>query len=219
MKKKVLPAAAMTLALLLSVNAYAYDNGDFQIWHTEDQEINIFKSTKYQMEEEFRYGGDAHQLYYHHYDFGAAYEICKNFVIGAYYRQIYELKKKKFQEEYRPHIDGTIKWDMYGFAFEDRNRFEYRAFRYQKDFMQYRNKLTVKLPWKFTQFEIRPYVSDEVFANLKEAYLSRNRFYAGLGYSLNKNLKGEIYYMLQSTKSAGNWTNANVLGFKLKLMF
>lgn len=219
MKKHISIAVTITLAALFAVNAHAYEEGDFQIWHTEDQEINIFKNTKYQMEEEFRYGGDAHQLYYQHYDFGAAYEICKNFVLGAYYRQIYELKKKKFQEEYRPHIDGTIKWDMYGFGFEDRNRFDYRHFRYQDDFVQYRNKFTIKLPWKFTRFEIRPYFSDEVFANLNDMYLNRNRFYSGLGFSFNKNLKGEIYYMLQSTKGSGKWTDANVLGFKLKLAF
>lgn len=215
--KKVL--CIMALVMLMGINAYAYEEGDFQIWHTEDQEVNIFKNTKYTMEEEFRYGGNASELYYQHYDWGFVYEICKNFNVGANYRQIYELKKGKFKEENRPHINATVRWDMWGFDCEDRNRFEYRHFRYQDDFVEYRNKITVKLPWKFTQFKIRPYFADEVFADLNNAVLTRNRLYSGLSLDLNKNLKGEVYYMLQSTKGSGKWSDVNVLGLKLKLAF
>lgn len=218
-KKTFIAIVVAASAVLIGIKAHAFTEGDFQIWHTEDQEVNIFKKTKFTMQEEFRYGDDSSHLYYHHYDWGFVYEICKNFNMGANYRQVYDLKKGKFMEENRPHINGTIKWDLWGFACEDRNRFEYRHFRYQDDYVQYRNKFTIKLPWKFTEFGIQPYFSDEVFANLNKALLHRNRFYAGLGISLNKNLKGDIYYMLQSSKGSNKWTDVNVLGLKLKLSF
>jgi hypothetical protein len=54
--------------------------------------------------------------------------------------------------------------------------------------------------------------------DLNEGTFNRNRLYSGFGLSLTKNLKGEIYYLLQSTKGS-SWADANVLGTKLKLLF
>ena len=205
--------------MAIGSSAYAYREGDFQIWHTEAQEVSINKKARIGLEEEFRYGNDAEELYYHHYDIALYYDICKNFTISGSYRQIYDLKKKKFMEENEPSINGIIKWDMFGFKFEDRNRFEYRHFRYQDDNVRYRNKITMKFPWKVTMFKIQPYLSDEVFADLNNAVFNRNRFYAGVGLEFNKYLKGDIYYMFQSAKGSNKWTDANVLGLKLKLAF
>lgn len=214
----------VVLSVILAVGfghgaSYAYEDGDFQIWHTEDQEVKVVKNTTYTMEEEFRYGGDAHELYYHHYDWGIVYDVTKYLSLGAAYRQVYDLKSGKFKEENRPHVTATVKWALCGFDCEDRNRFEYRHFRYQDDEVRYRNKLTIKLPWKLTRFNVRPYVADEVFADLNNAAFVRNRFYSGMGFELNKNLKGEVYYMLQSSKNPGAWRDVNALGLKLKLVF
>jgi len=37
--------------------------------------------------------------------------------------------------------------------------------------------------------------------------------------NLTENIKGEIYYMLQSAKSSGKWVDTNVLGTKIKIAF
>lgn len=210
----------VTILLILIVTlTYAYDDGDFQIWHTEVQEKRIDQDSKITLEEEFRFGDDANDFYYHHYDLGIVYDLNKNLSLGLNYRQVYEKKKGKFKEENRPHINATLKWDLWGFKFDDRNRLQYRHFDYQTDFWQYRNKFTVKFPWKFTKIEIQPYLSDEIFVDFNEVELSRNRFYSGLGFNLTKNSKAEIYYLLQSSKSSGKWSDANICGTKLKLIF
>ena len=41
----------------------------------------------------------------------------------------------------------------------------------------------------------------------------------GFGMSLTKNMKAEVYYMLQNTKNKGRWPSTNVLGTKIKLAF
>lgn len=205
--------------MVINATVYAYDDGDFQVWHTEVQEMKINKELKATLEEEFRFGDNANEFYYHHYDLGFVYNLNKNLDLGINYRQVYEKKKGDFKEENRPHINVTLKWDLSGFKFDDRSRFQYRHFDYQTDLWQYRNKFTVKFPWKFTKLEIQPYVADEIFVDLNGVVLSRNRLYSGLGFSLTKDIKAEIYYLLQSSKSAGTWTDANVLGTKLKITF
>jgi hypothetical protein len=77
----------------------------------------------------------------------------------------------------------------------------------------------VKAPWKFTELGIQPYVSDEIFVRVNGMIFRRNRFSTGVTLDLLKGVKGDIYYMLQSTKRSGVWTDANILGLKLKASF
>jgi len=207
------------LMLILIKPVFAYDDGDFQIWNTDAEEFKVNKDLKIAFEEEFRWGNNASEFYYQHYDAGFFYNLKKWLNIGGGYRHIFELKKGKFKLENEPYVTATLLWDLLGLKFDDRNRLEYRHFDYQADTWRYRNKITVKLPWKFTKLEIQPYLADEVFLDFNNKTFSRNRFYSGFGMNLTKNLKAEIYYILQSTKSSGKWVDTNVLGTKLKIAF
>ena len=214
---KVLIAALMLPAMM---NAYAYDDGDFQIWHTETQEVDLKKGAKAVFDEEFRYGDDASELYYQHYDAGLAYDVNKYLATSINYRQIYEGEKGKFSPEYQPYINIIPKYELYGFKLEDRNRFSFKLYDDSRaDVVEYRNRLLIKSPWKFTPLGIQPYVSDEVFMYLNSAWWRRNRFSVGVTMDIIKNIKGDIYYILQSTKKLGRWTDANILGLKVKVAF
>jgi len=210
---------AIGVVLFLSVNAHAYDDGDFQVWNTDSEEFKINNATKMVLEQEFRWGGSARDFYYQHYDLGFFYNLQKYLNVGTGYRHVLSKSRDKFLVENEPYITATLLWDIAGFKFDDRNRLEYQHFDYKDDTWRYRNKFTVKLPGKFTKFEIQPYLADEIFILFDDSQrLNQNRASAGLGMALTKNLKAEIYYMLQSSKSV-KWTETNVLGTKLKLAF
>ncbi len=210
----------MLLMQAAFTDVHAYADGDFQIWHNEVQEFNVSKKIKVPLEEEFRYGDNASELYYHHYDIGLTYDANKNLTIGVFYRQIYEGEKGKSKPEFQPHFDITPKVDIYGFHLEDRNRFEYKLYDDNRaDIVEYRNKISIRSPWKLTPLKIQPYVADEVFVWLNTAFFRRNRFDAGASFEFAKNLKGDVYYRLQCTKKSGRWTDANILGLKLKVSF
>ena len=216
--KKVLLLTGV--AFLFVVSAFAYDDGDFQIWNTEVEEFKINQDTKLAFEEEFRWADNANEFFYHHYDAGLAYALNKYWGIGGGYRHIYELSKGKFKLENEPYLTATLSLAKEGFSFESRNRLEYRHFDYKADSWRYRNKFTLKPPWKFTKIQLQPLVSDEILFGFGGTnQFNQNRFSAGLGMSLTKNIKAEIYYMLVTAKSAGTWVNSNVLGAKLKLSF
>jgi len=212
--------ALIIIGIFWVCKAYAYDNNDFQIWHTQNQEFKIKDNSKLTLEEEFYWGDNASDFYYHHYDAGFVYSLNKYLDLGVNYRQVYEKKKGDFKEENRPHLGAVLNYPLWGFKFSDRNRFEYRHFDYQDDFWRYRNKFTAKFPWKFTKMEIQPYVADEFFVDLEDGGIfNKNRFYAGFGFGFTDNIKAELYYLLQSSKSSGDWNDANVFGSKLKLKF
>jgi len=218
MKKQIV--LVMVLLLIVTAVAYAYDDGDFQVWNTDVEELKINNNSKIAFEEEFRWGDNADEFYYHHYDAGFFYNLEKYLNIGGGYRYIYELKKGKFKLEKEPYVTATLLWDLKGLKFEDRNRIEYRNFQYQADSWRYRNKIAVKLPWKFTKIAIQPYLSDEIFVSFGGTnQFNQNRFSSGISMSLTKNVKAEVYYMLQDGKSSGKWTDTNVLGTKLKVAF
>ncbi len=218
MKKQIF--LILGLVLLLAAKVYAYDDGDFQVWNTDVQDFKINKDLKASFEEEFRWADNSSEFYYHHYDAGLIYTLSKHLNFGAGYRHIYELKTRKFKAEKSPYLTLSLLWDLSGFKFEDRSRLEYRNFGYQADSGRYRNKLTVKLPWKFTKMEIQPYLSDEVFFGIGGTnQFNQNRFSSGIGMNLAKNVKLEVYYMLQNAKSKARWPGTNVLGTKVKMSF
>ncbi len=216
---KILKFAMILPALMIYASVYAYDDGDFQVWNTENQEFNINKVSKITFEQEFRWGDDASDFYYQHYDAGFLYSANEHLDLGINYRQVYEKKNDKFREENRPHINAILKYAIAGFKLDDRNRLEYRHFDWQEDFWEYRNKFALKFPWKFTKLAIQPYLADEIFLTLNGIDLTRNRLYGGFGFTIFRNVKGEIYYLLQSSKKSGSWTDANVVGTKIKLAF
>ena len=218
MKKRVF--LMMALVLMIAVSSYAYDDGDFQVWNTDVEEFKVNKDSKIALEEELRWADNANEFYYHHYDVGFFYNLKEYLNLGGGYRHIYELKKGKFKVENEPYVTLTLFWDLLGLKFEDRNRMEYRHFDYQADSWRYRNKFTVKLPWKFTKLGIQPFVSDEIFVGFGGTnQFNQNRFSSGLGMNLTKSIKAEIYYMLVSAKSSGIWLDSNVLGTKIKFTF
>ncbi len=219
MKKAILVLLGLTC--LLAARVYAFDDNDFQVWNTDTEEFKVNKDLKVALEEEFRWGDNASQFYYHHYDVGIFYALNKHWSVGGGYRHVYELRKGEFKLENEPYLTATLLLKKQGFILDSRNRLEYRHFDFQDDSWRYRNKFTLKFPWKFTKIEIQPYVADEIFVGLGGGTneFNQNRLSAGFGMNLTKNIKGEIYYLLQSTKSSDIWADANVLGTKIKIAF
>lgn len=207
--------------MVLCAVAYAYDDGDFQIWNTNAQDFKIKENLKLSLEEEFRWADNANDFYYHHYDAGLSLTLDKYLTLAGGYRHIYELRNGKFRLENEPYLTVALSSDYRGFLLETRNRMEYRHFDFQDDSWRYRNKFTLKLPWKFSKIQIQPYLADEIFIGFGNSQdeFNQNRLSSGFSMRLSEKLKAELYYMLVSAKKVGNWSDANVLGLKLKVSF
>lgn len=219
MKTRLFLVAGLFIFSVL--NAYAYDNHDFQVWNIEAQEFKVSKTSKVTLEEEFRWGNNASDFYYQHYDVGYVYLFNDYFNFSGGYRYVLHKVSDKFRESSQPYLTAFMYWNPAGFNLTNRIRLEYRYYDYQSDTCVFRNKLDVKFPWKFTKFAIQPMIAEEIFFKLNGGVLDENRLSAGLAFNLTRNLKGEICYMLRSAKAANTcvWVESNVLSTKLKLSF
>lgn len=199
----------------------ASDDGDFQWWSTADFSFNINKDWKFKFQEELRLGEGGGTLYYHHSDAGFVYGgFADWFDLGFNYRQVFEKDSSgQWRSENRPHINVTIKGKLLGLDMSNRSRFEYRDRENKNDVWRYRNKATVKLPFELTKLKLKPYLADEIFVTLNDDNVDRNRFYAGASFQIAKNLSSDVYYMWQSSRSAGQWNDIHVLGTALKFKF
>ncbi len=160
-------------SIILGIRAYAYDDGDFQVWNTDTQEFKINKDLKIAFEEEFRWGNDAREFFYQHYDTGILYNMNKYLSLGGGYRHVLSLQTREWKVENEPFISATLSGELKGFKLDTRSRMEYRHFDYQADSWRFRNKFTVKLPWKFTKLEIQPYLADEIFLDFQNKAFSQ----------------------------------------------
>ncbi|MFC1667685.1 DUF2490 domain-containing protein [Candidatus Omnitrophota bacterium] len=215
---------AFTLALIapFSRTCLAFDDEDWQYWATVKVSTKLSDEWKAGIEEEFRRGDDMSNPYYNHADVGFSYSgLADWFVFSLNYRHIKEEKSNDWKTEYRPHLNGTIKWEWQDFSFSNRSRFEFRERQDADEVWQYRNKISAKFPISFTKHKIQPYIADETFFDSDSKELNRNRLYSGLSFKIFKSLKGDIFYLWQRSKSSssGKWTDYNVVGTKLKLTF
>ncbi len=202
-------------------SCFGFEDGDFQLWSTAKANFEVNKQWKGKFEEEFRFGGDAGELYYQHSDLGFVYGALAEWIdIGLNYRLVFEKDGAgRWRQENRPHFNVIFKGKLSDLSVSNRSRFEYREREIKKDIWRYRNKTTVKFPVKLTALKLQPYIADEAFINFGEQDITRNRFYSGFSMTLSKRLKGELFYLWQASKSSGAWQDINVLGVQLQVYF
>lgn len=201
---------------------FAFDDGDFQWWTSAGASVDINKDWKFTFEEEFRFGDDAGELYYHHSDLGFVYGGFADWLdLGLNYRQVFTRadSEGEWKQENRPHLNVTLKGQLFGLGVSNRARFEYRDTEDQKDHWRYRNKFTIKPPLELTELKLKPYVADEVFVPLNDDNISINRVYAGVSFDVLENMTGEVFYLWQASRAPGDWNDFNVLGTRLKFRF
>lgn len=210
-----------TLLLILvtagNCGGFETDSGDLQWWSTGGIDFDIDKDWTVSVEEQIKLGNDAGNMFYQHTDLGFRYKGFSEWLeLGLNFMKVDEKDGGGvWRRENRPHLNLTVKGSFKGLAVSNRSRLEYRDRETAEDRWRYRNKTTVEL----TGLKLKPYLADDIFIYLGEDNVSTNRFYAGFSFDVYKNVKGSLYYLLQSSKVSGGWRDANVIGTNLKVAF
>lgn len=216
----VLATVVTLVSTVRTASAQILNDGDGQFWGTLVLGGSLSKELKVSFEEEFRVGEGISDFYYFHAEGNLTYQLSTLVSLGAGYRQVYEQKKERWREERRPAVFVTLSWRWMGVEFNDRNRLEYRDREAAPLMWRYRNKITAVFPYKWIGGKLQPFLSDELFVDLGEGEVVRNRIFAGVQRKLTKNVGVEAYYLLQTSRqSTGDWTTFHVVGSKLKLSF
>lgn len=217
------------LAVVLSTPGFAELNsdGDFQFWNTESIQGKLAEKVGAYLEGEFRFGDDASEFYYQHTHLEIPIEVTDWLEIAPAYRQVWELFTKSEDEageedwfaEYQPNFNVTLKHKLEGWKMSSRSRFELRYFDIDKeDTFRYRNKFTLKSPWKWTAWEINPFIADEIFINEVDGF-NKNRLQMGVGMNIIEHLDGSLYYLWQTSEKGDEWIDTHVVGAQVKVKF
>lgn len=217
-------SVAIIIVVLISEICFASDGRDFEYWSSVGVCFDINKDWEFTFEEEFKVGDDAGRLYCHNSDFGFVYRSLADWLdLGFNFKMEYEKDSGgRWRQENRPHLNLKLKGKPFGLDVSDRSRLEYRNRENEKDIWRYRNKITVKLPLKLTELGLQPYIAEEVFINGNAEDFNKNRLYSGLCWHVSKNIKVDVFYLWQSSKSDGSWcdtNDTNVLGTGLEFHF
>jgi len=209
--------------ILFSGVCFGFDDGDFQYWSTAKVSFDLNKDWKMDFSEEFRFGDDGGELYHYFSDLGFTYRSLADWIdLGFNFRLVEERadSASEWKQENRPHLNVTLKGKLFDLGLTNRSRFEYRDREDKDDLWRYRNKTTVKFPFKLTAIKLQPYVADEIYVDMVgDNIINRNRFYSGVSFNLSKNIGSNVFYLWQTSKSGGEWKDIHVVGIQLIFRF
>ena len=222
MKKEVVVLVLLVLVTIVGDNCFGSTDGNAEYWQEIGLDFNMDKDWKITVREEFRIGKSGDDPHLHNTDVGLVYKGFADWLdVSLNFKKEFERDSSgKFRRENRPHLNLMFKGEMFGCKLGNRARLEYRDMETTEDHWRFRNKFTVNLPFKLTEFNLQPYVSDEIFINLGESTVKQNRFVTGLSFKVSKNIKASVYYMYKSSMSSSSgWIDTNVIGTCMVFVF
>lgn len=199
--------------------SYALAKDDWQYWNEFQFKRSIKDNLDLRLKTEQRLRDDFTDLFLINFEVGLIFKPSKHFEFGPLYKFEHEksLSGQKTDEN-RVSLEGTVKWWFGDFKFSNRHRVNYRNIS-GKESWRYRIKLKIAHPIEFRNFSITPFISDEVFYDTVPDKLNQNRFSIGFSKQLTDNLGLEIYYLLKSKRTGGDWAEVDVLGATLSISF
>jgi len=169
---------------------------------------------------EVRFKDDSKDFYYQQYRGGFDYEVNKNLELEILYHYS-ETKTTsgsqtgKWSYENRIILGATPMVTFAGLDFSDRNRIEYRYIGQDDPFFRYRNEIKAEKAVKFFGIKFKPFVSYEVFYDLKADKSDLNRFQVGFSKRLSKYFSYSLFYRRDMYNPGKKWgTGRSFIGFK-----
>jgi len=166
------------------------------------------------MEGDYRSINLGEQLKYYHGDIGISFPILANFKLSLNIREVFELKGDTWKQEYRPHGTISTKMKLGLFGVSARTRFEYRMKQDKDPVIRNRDMIFIKFGKGFTPLNLVPYFADEIFYDMEESELNRNRLFVGMEIKCISFMKVKIYHLIQDDWKNNSWEQTYVVGMK-----
>ena len=184
---------------------------EFQFWVRNITTQKL--SPKWTLENQFaaRFRDSARRIFFYYGEWNIARELPSDwkFVIG--YRH---LLVRVIANDWRtipfPHFSLTKTIKQKGFTFSNRNRLEYL---FNIKTWRYRNRIEFRLPFYFTCWKLRPFVSNEFFIQEGRSF-NQNRLQIGI-----KKGVASVSYQWRADRVLMQWISTDVLYLTLKWSF
>lgn len=220
-KKTVLLLIVLIGWVCFNTVCFASASGNSEYWQAHNIGVDINEDYGFTFSQEMRFGKSGSDPYLHNMDFGLVYKGLADWLdISLNFKKEYDRDSAgQFRHENRPHLNLTAKGKLWTIPVSNRLRLEWRDFETKEETWRFRNKTTIKLPFKVTEFNLQPYIAEEWFINLGENNVNQNRLSSGFSFKLTKNLSASVFYMYKRSKITGGWRDTNVIGTQFKFLF
>jgi len=206
--KKLLPVIFIPLCLFAELP---------ELWQAAKISKPINDTYTLSMEGDFRSFNLGEQLKYYHGDMGISFPLISNFKVSVNIREVFEWKGDIWKQEHRPHGTISTKMKLGLFGVSARARLEYRIKQDKDPVFRNRDMVSIKFGNGFTPLELVPYVADEIFYDMEESELNRNRFYVGCEIKSISMMKVIIYHLIQDDWKNNGWEQTYIVGMKFSL--
>jgi len=213
------------LGLLAAVPAFADSNLAFRYEHVlskdlaKDWGMYVYQEFNFDKDPGHNLTGQAHELGFVYSGFADWFDL-----IGSYCKY-YGKSAGKWMEEDTPFVVGVVKWKMMNIDMSNSSRIEFNKRRNASDRWRYRNTIALSPDIQWTKLEVSPFLTDEIFYDMDEEYVSANELKVGVKFKVTKNSTGRIYYLLahshsrSTTSSDDEWHSSPILGIGLTANF
>jgi hypothetical protein len=185
-----------------------------QFWHAEKITQSFSDKLSLTFEDDFRSESFGENNYYFHGDVSLKYKLSSAIFFNANFREVFEKKSSGWVQEHRPHGTVSMKKKFGLISTTGRVRMEYRIKDSGSTFRN-RNMLTLDFGNGWTSMKLVPYMADELFYNLADKEINRNRFYLGVKVKKISVYKPTLYFMQQRSLKNNKWESFGVFGIKI----
>lgn len=187
---------------LLLVNVSLAQNTDFMTWNSVAASIKLNKKTSVDFEQELRFANNSTMFSKSNTTLSAAYNITKKVKVGMGYRVVYanELEDGKTYTQ-RIMVNASGRKKVSDFTISLRERLQADFSKNNRTELYLRHKLSAKYRG-IEKIDVKPYAELELFQSLNNVAgnrIDRQRFFAGLTYSIINSLELDLAYGLQHT--------------------
>lgn len=118
-----------------------------------------------------------------------------------------------WRTENRPMLSVDLYKKQSNFSFQWYSRLDYRMYKSIDNYCRYKQGVKFQSP-KLTPWNLQLFTSEELFVKLNGDGTHMARFYGGVDSAVGSRSKISAFYILQKTKSSGEWGNTDVVGLK-----
>jgi len=205
--------------ILICTPGFAKDR-DYEYWFKTNLRSEITEDWGFRFTEKFAWTDNANEFRKHESDFGFVYHGLADWLdLSLNFKKGFEKENGRWLEENRPHVNFTLKDQLFGLSFSNRNRIEFRDEEEGRDHWRYRNKLTLAAPKHLPPLQIKPYIAQEMFIDLDPSEFDQYRLYAGFSLKTTKTMSLDLYYVWDIERDNRHWEEVNVIGTDLKFRF
>jgi hypothetical protein len=204
-------------AVIILTAGLSHAADDFEFWPGNTVKIKLNNKVSINFLEEFRMKNDMSNFYTYVLYAGSNIKINRYIDTAIWYKLVESEKDKNWRSSHRYDVDLILKYDLGNYRLSNRSRIERNI---TGDSWLYRDRIKIAKEFEVFEYKYTPYLSNEFFIDLNpdEGY-HENRATIGISADFFLKTKLTLYYMSRAKEKDDDWTNANVLGGFIGMVF